>query len=67
MLERTRSNKTFATHSEGGGTNATPQIGAVRQFSPLNSGGSSNSSLFFKVKWIISKEQPSTMGRLASQ
>ena len=42
--------KTFATHSEGGGTNATPQIGAVRQFSPLNSGGSSNSSLFFKVK-----------------
>jgi len=42
--------KTFATPSEGGGTNATPQTGAVRQFSPLNSGGSSNSSLFFKVK-----------------
>jgi len=45
--------KSFATHSEGGagqGVSATPKIGSVRQFTPLNSGNGTNSSLFFKVK-----------------
>ncbi|MCL5789221.1 MAG: hypothetical protein M1290_01995 [Candidatus Thermoplasmatota archaeon] len=44
--------RTFATPSEGGGgsVKGTPEIGSVRQFSPLSSGGDSNSSMFFKVK-----------------
>jgi len=36
--------------SDSNGVKGTPETGSVRQFSPLNSGGNSNSSLFFKVK-----------------
>ncbi|MCL5874628.1 MAG: hypothetical protein M1161_04750 [Candidatus Thermoplasmatota archaeon] len=44
--------KTFATPSEAGGgaIKGSPEIGSIRQFSPLSSGGNTGSSLFFKVK-----------------
>ncbi len=42
--------KTFAGSSEGGGSGGAPQTGTIRPFSPLNSGSSANSSLFFEVK-----------------
>ncbi|MEM0135827.1 MAG: hypothetical protein QXU18_11505 [Thermoplasmatales archaeon] len=42
--------KSFSTPGEPAGMKTTPQIGSIRQFSPLNSGNGTNSSLFFKVK-----------------
>jgi hypothetical protein len=44
--------KTFAAPSDGGAGSmkGSPEIGPVRQFSPVSSGGNSSSSLFFKVK-----------------
>ncbi|MCL6003506.1 MAG: hypothetical protein M1556_07705 [Candidatus Thermoplasmatota archaeon] len=42
--------KSISTPSEAGGAKGTPEIGSIRQFSPLNSSTNANSSMFFKVK-----------------
>ena len=42
--------ESFSIPGKAGGANSAPQIGSIRQFSPLSSGSNNNSSLFFKVK-----------------
>ena len=42
--------KSIPAPGETGAANVSPETGSIRQFSPLNSGNGTSSSLFFKVK-----------------